>query len=79
MDCLIAVFNDRYTLHIGRDTGIKQGHEGETIKDHTVRGMTDASESARTLDTGEPFPGGLLFLAFLLGETRGKSGYTFVD
>lgn len=41
--------------------------------------MTDVSESARTLDTGEPFPTSLPFFAFLLGETCGEPGYTFVD
>ena len=48
-------------------------------KDLTASGTTDASESARTLDTGEPVPDGLPFLGLLLGETCGEPGYTLVD
>lgn len=45
----------------------------------TAGSTTDVSESARTLDTGDPFPDGLPFLGLLFGESCGEPGYIIIE
>jgi hypothetical protein len=57
---------------------IRQLNRNMISKDLTAGGTTDISESARTLDTGDPFPDGLPFLGLLFGETCGEPVYIII-